>query len=89
MKSFRSIVLVLILPALVRAADPVSEMAEFSVFGKVDLAELARGEIKTAAGAPMNTARYLSAQSCFVVPKPPAQVVTAMKRFDPSEHRVL
>jgi hypothetical protein len=90
MKTSRSIVLILIvLPALLRAADPVSEMAEFSVFGKIDLAQLARGEIKTAAGAPMNTARYLSVQSCFVIPKPPAQVVAAMKRFDPAAHREL
>ena len=64
-------------------------MAEFSVFGKVDLAELAKGEIKTAAGTPMSTARYLSVQSCFVIPKPPAQVIAAMKRFDPTAHREL
>jgi hypothetical protein len=89
MKAFHSIVLVLALPAVLRAADPVSEMAEFSVFGKIDLAELAKGEIKTAAGAPMNTARYLSTQSCFVIPKPPAHVIAAMKRFDPTAHREL
>ena len=89
MKSLRFLVFVLLLPAALRAADPLSEMAQFSVFGKVDLAELARGEIKTAAGAPMNTARYLSAQSCFVIPKPPAQVIAAMKRFDPTAHREL
>ncbi len=79
----------LLLPISLLAADPLSEMAQFSVFGKVDLAELAKGEIKTAAGAPMNTARYLSVQSCFVVPKPPAQVIAAMKRFDPTAHREL
>lgn len=78
-----------LLPVSLLAADPVSEMAEFSVFGKFDLAELAKGEIKTAAGAPMNTARYLSAQSCFLIPKPPAQVITAMKRFNPTAHREL
>lgn len=89
MKSLRFLVFVLLVPAALRAADPLSEMAQFSVFGKVDLAELARGEIKTAAGAPMNTARYLSAQSCFVIPKPPAQVIAAMKRFDPTAHREL
>jgi hypothetical protein len=91
MKSSRSIalVLVLVLPVALLAADPVSEMAEFSVFGKIDLAELAKGEIKTAAGAPMSTARYLSTQSCFVIPKPPAHVIAAMKRFDPTAHREL
>jgi hypothetical protein len=76
MKSVRF--LLLLLPVSLLAADPVSEMAEFSVFGKINLAELAKGEIKTAVGAPMNTARYLSVQSCFVIPKTPAQVVAAM-----------
>ena len=91
MKPFRHLVLVLLLalPGATRAADPVSEMAEFSVFGKVDLVELAKGDIKTATGAPMSTARYLSVQSCFVIPKPPAEVIAAMKRFDPTAHREL
>ncbi|HEY3663791.1 MAG TPA: hypothetical protein VGL24_11615 [Chthoniobacterales bacterium] len=82
-------ILFFMIPVSLLAADPVSEMAEFSVFGKVDLAELAKGEIKTATGAPMSTARYLSAQSCFVIPKTPGQVVAAMKRFDPTAHREL
>jgi len=83
------LLLVLVLPTAAPAADPVTELAEFSVFGKVDLAELAKGDIKTAAGAPMKTTRYLSVQSCFVIPKPPAQVIVAMKRFDPTAHREL
>ena len=81
MKPLRRLVLLLVvigLPTASRAADPISEMAQFSVFGKVDLAQLAKGEIKTATGEPMSTARYLSVQSCFIVPKPPAQVVAAM-----------
>lgn len=78
-----------LLPVSLLAADPVSQMAEFSVFGKVDLAELAKGEIKTAAGTPMSSPRYLSVQSCFVIPKPSAQVIAAMKRFDPTAHREL
>jgi hypothetical protein len=64
-------------------------MAEFSVFGNVDLAELAHGRIKTAPGAPMSTARYLSVESCFIIPKPPEKVIAAMKRFDPTVHREL
>ena len=87
MKSVRF--LFLLLPVSLLAADPVSEMAEFSVFGKVDLAGLAKGDIKTAAGAPMNTARYLSVQSCFVIPRTPGQVIAAMKEFDPTAHREL
>lgn len=72
-----------------RAADPVSEMAQFSVFGKVDLSELAKGDIKTATGAPMSTPRYLSVQSCFVVPRPPEKVLQTMQHFDPTAHREL
>lgn len=83
------LVLALVFPSTIRAADPVSEMAGFSVFGKVNLAELARGEVKTASSMPMDTARYLSVQSCFVIPKPPAQVLAAMKRFNPTAHREL
>lgn len=91
MYSLRSfvLVLVLVLPTASRAADPVTEMAEFSVFGKVDLAELGKGEIKTAAGAPMSNPRHLSVQSCLIVPQPPAKVLEAMKRFDPTAHREL
>ncbi len=85
---FRLLLLVFLLP-VAGLADPVSELAGFSVFGRVDLVELARGGVKTAAGAPMNTPRYLSVQSTFVVPRPPGQVVQAMKQFDPTAHREL
>lgn len=70
-------------------ADPVSEMAKFSVFGNVNLGELVKGHIKTGAGAPMSTPRYLSVQSCFVIERTPAQIVQAMKRFDPTAYRDL
>ena len=46
---------------------------KFSVFGKIDLAALARGEIKTAAGPPMSTARYLSVAELFRCSKPARQ----------------
>ncbi len=78
-----------LIPVSLVAADPVSELAEFSVFGKVDLAALGKGEIKTATGAPMSNARHLSVQSCFVIPKTPAEVMAAMKRFDPTAQREL
>jgi hypothetical protein len=86
---FPVLVLLLVLPVAGLAADPVAEMAAFSVFEKVDLAELAKGDIKTAAGPPMSTARFLSVQSCFVVPNPPTKVIAAMKHFDPTTHREL
>jgi hypothetical protein len=78
-----------LLPVSLLAADPLSEMASFSVFGKVDLKEIANGQIKSAAGPRMSTNRYLSTQSCFVVPNPPATVLATMKRFNPTAHREL
>jgi len=85
----RLVALLGLLPLGLLAADPISEMASFSVFGKVDLNELAGGQIKTAAGQPMSTDRYLSVQSCFVVPNPPEKVLATMKRFDPTRYREL
>jgi hypothetical protein len=90
--SFNSVyrfILLLVVPVAAIAADPVTEMGEFSVFDKVDLGQLAQSGVKTATGAPMSTPRYLSTQSCFIIPKPPDQVLAAMKRFDPTTHREL
>jgi hypothetical protein len=88
MKKLYVLFLVAFLP-IAALADPVNEMAGFSVFGKVNLGELAGGEIKTAASPQMSTPRYLSVQSCFVVPQSPAAVMQAMKHFDPTAHRDL
>src|SRR5215212_6776068 len=71
-----------------RAADPAAELASFSVFDKVDLNELAKSEAKTMHGPPMN-GRYLSVQSCYVMPGEPARQVEAMRRWDPTRNRDL
>ena len=83
---FRPLVLIFALPAVAMASDPVGELEKFSVFSKEDIAALTRGGIQTAPGTPMSTTRYLSVQSCFIVPQPPAQVIATMKRFDPTKH---
>ncbi|MEP6777754.1 MAG: hypothetical protein ABI944_04820 [Chthoniobacterales bacterium] len=70
-------------------ADPVSEMASFSVFDKVDLAQLASGGVKTAHGAPMSNARFLSVQTCYVSPGSPAQQIAAMRQWNPTRHSEL
>jgi hypothetical protein len=70
------------------AADPVSEMASFSVFDKVDLNELAKGEPKVAHG-PALSGRYISAQSCFVVAGVPARVSEALRQWNPARHSEL
>jgi hypothetical protein len=70
------------------AADPVAELASFSVFDKVDLPELAKSDAKTLHGPPMN-GRYLSVQSCYVMPGPPSRQLETMKQWNPIEHREL
>jgi hypothetical protein len=70
-------------------ADAVSELASFSIFDKVDLAQLAKSEVKTAHGSPMSNPRFLAVQSCYVAPGSPAQQIEALRRWDPTRHREL
>src|SRR5881275_3685062 len=68
-------------------ADPVSELASFSIFDKVDLAQLAKSDVKTAHGPPMRNSRFLAVQSCYVVPGSPAQQIEALRRWNPAKYR--
>jgi hypothetical protein len=70
-------------------ADPVSELASFSIFDKVDLAQLAKSDVKTAHGPPMKNSRFLAVQSCYVAPGSPAQQTEALRRWNPAQHREL
>lgn len=67
-------------------ADAAAEMAGFSVFDKIDLAQLAKGDVKTAHGAPMSTARFISVQSCYVSPGTSAQQIAALRHWTPAQH---
>ncbi len=78
-----------LLAVTISRGDPVSELASFSIFDKVDLAQLAKSDVKTAHGPPMRTARFLAVQSCYVAPGSPAQQMEALKRWDPTRHREL
>jgi hypothetical protein len=73
----------------VARADAVSELASFSIFDKVDLAQLAKGDVKTAHGPPMKNSRYLAVQSCYVAPGSPAQQMEALRRWNPTRHSEL
>lgn len=73
---------------LLAAADPVAELAGFSVFNNVNLADLAKGDAKVAHGPPM-TGRYGSVQSVWVAPGSPAQQLEGIRNFDPTKHREL
>ena len=67
------------------SADPLTELSSFSIFDKVDLGQLAK-DAKTAHGPPMANPRFLSVQSIYVLPGPPAQHLEAMRRWNPIEH---
>jgi hypothetical protein len=67
----------------------VSELASFSIFDKVDLAQLAKSDVKTAHGPPMGNPRFLSTQSCFVSTGSPAQQIEALRKWNPTKHREL
>jgi hypothetical protein len=70
-------------------ADPVSELASFSIFDKVDLAQLAKSDVKTAHGPPMGNRRFLAVQSCYVAPGSPAHLIEALRQWNPTRHREL
>ena len=70
-------------------ADPVSELASFSIFDKVDLAQLAKSDVKTAHGPPMTNSRFLAVQSCYVAPGSPSQQIEALRRWNPTKYREL
>src|SRR5678815_2741189 len=70
-------------------ADAVSELASFSIFDKVDLAQLAKSDVKTAHGPPMSNQRFLAVQSCYVATGAPAQQMEALRRWNPAKYREL
>ena len=81
-------VLLLCPTARVARADAQSDLAAFSVFEKVDLAELAKANVKTAHGPPMG-GRFLSVQSCYVMPGSPADQIAAMAKWNATKHKEL
>jgi hypothetical protein len=83
------LVLVLRLGLAIARADAVSELASFSIFDKVDLAQLAKSDVKTAHGPPMSNPRFLAVQSCYVAPGAPGQQIEALRRWNPTRHREL
>ncbi len=83
-----SLLLVFLSRWTVVAADAVSELAGFSIFDKVDVNELAKSDVKTMPGPPMG-GRFLSVQSCYVVPGTPDKHIEALRQWDATKHREL
>ena len=65
-------------------ADAASELASFSVFPKVDLAQLSGPEQKPLRGP--GSGRFISVQTAYVVPRPPAEQLAAMRQWTPTRH---
>lgn len=88
MRFFSLVCLTALLLSTAHAADPAADMASFSVFNNVNVAELAKGEPKVAHGPPMS-GHFISAQSCFVVAGVPARVSEALRQWNPTRHSEL
>jgi hypothetical protein len=82
------ILLLLLVRSTTNAADPAAELADFSVFDKIDIEDLAKSDVKTMHGPPMN-GRFLSVQSVYVAPGAPDKQIEALRNWDPTKHREL
>ncbi|MEP6603647.1 MAG: hypothetical protein ABJB69_06855 [Spartobacteria bacterium] len=85
---FAALLLLFVARSTIIAADAAAELASFSVFDKIDIAKLAKGDAKVMHGPPMS-GRYLSVQSVYVAPGSPAQQTQALSQWDPTRHREL
>jgi hypothetical protein len=81
-----SLVLTIFAAVRMASADPLSELSGFSIFDKIDLAQLAKSDGKTAHGPPMSNPRFLSVQSIYVLQGAPAPHLEAMRNWNPLEH---
>jgi hypothetical protein len=88
MKIGLSLLFASLLVARAGLGDPVSELASFSVFGKIDINELTKSDVKTMHGPPMS-GEFLSVQSCYVMSGSPARQIEALRQWDPTKHREL
>jgi len=70
-------------------ADPASELASFSVFPKVDLAQLSKGDVKPVRGGSLGGARSLFVQTVYVAPDPPQALLAKMRSWNPTRHSEL
>src|SRR6476661_5239288 len=88
MRFFSLLCLVVLAISNAAAADPAAELASFSVFNNINVADLAKGEPKVAHG-PSLGGHVISAQSCFVVAGVPARVSEALRQWNPARHSEL
>jgi len=70
-------------------ADPLSDLAKYSVFPQVDLPSLSGGKVLTARGPALNFPRDLSVQALYVVHAPMARALEMHKNWDAARHSEL
>jgi hypothetical protein len=75
--------------AVTANADPLSELASFSVFKDVNLEKLGGGTVQMARGAAMSHARGMAIESVFVIRKPVQAAVDFHQRWTPAGHSEL
>ena len=88
MRFFSLLCVVVLAASNAVAADPAADLASFSVFNNVNIADLAKGEPKVAHGPPLG-GHAISAQSVFVVAGVPARVSEALRQWNPARHSEL
>src|SRR5688572_11900450 len=65
--------------------DAAAELASFSAFTKVDVAQLSKGDAKPVRGG-SSGARHLSVQTVYVAPVPPEALLARMRSWNPARH---
>ena len=86
-RTFPLFAVLLMLPFVVTSTvrgDAAAELASFSAFPKVDLAQL-KGDVKPVRG-PSSGTRHLSVQTVYVAPVPPAALLSRMRGWNPASH---
>jgi hypothetical protein len=88
-RPFLLLALLLILPfgtIPTARGDAAAELASFSVFPKVDFAQLSKGDAKPVRGTSSGSPRYLSVQTAYVAPVAPAVLLAKMRSWNPTSH---
>lgn len=67
-------------------ADPASELAGFSIFPKVDLVQLSKGDAKPVRAGSLGTPRSLFVQTVYVAPGSPSEVLAKMRGWNPARY---
>jgi hypothetical protein len=67
-------------------ADAASELASFSAFPKVDLAQLSKGDVKPVRGGSLGGTRTLFVQTVYVAPHAPGALLAKMRGWNPASH---